>query len=155
MRMKKDYMGNDQLLPAYNIQIGVADAGYDSFNNYLYCQEHGMEKYMKFPIYRKEAKDMGYHNDPFRAVNFGRDEEGNMVCPNGKAFHFAYRKSVKGNRYGRQEEYYICEDCSGRPYAERCKKTEKNRTVRVNEELSSVHKEVLDNLESIQGRYCG
>ena len=82
MRMKKDYMGNDQLLPAYNIQIGVADeyivvvkamqyrsdmdcfiplmeefyrqfgfypkypiadAGYGSFNNYLYCQEHGME----------------------------------------------------------------------------------------------------------------
>ena len=25
VRMKKDYMGNDQLLPAYNIQIGVAD----------------------------------------------------------------------------------------------------------------------------------
>ena len=25
MRMKRDYMGNDQLLPGYNIQIGVAD----------------------------------------------------------------------------------------------------------------------------------
>ena len=25
MRMKHDYMGNDQLLPAYNVQIGVAD----------------------------------------------------------------------------------------------------------------------------------
>ena len=25
MRVKKDYMGNDQLLPAYNIQLGVAD----------------------------------------------------------------------------------------------------------------------------------
>ena len=25
MRIKRDYMGNDQLLPAYNIQIGVAD----------------------------------------------------------------------------------------------------------------------------------
>ena len=76
MRMKKDYMGNDQLLPGYNIQLGicdeyisvfdvkqyaldmdcfqplmekfnktygkypkypVADAGYGSFNNYLYC----------------------------------------------------------------------------------------------------------------------
>ena len=82
MRMKKDYMGNDQLLPAYNIQIGVADeyiavvdvmqhrsdmdcfvplmekfheiygfypkysiadAGYGSFNNYLFCEEHGIE----------------------------------------------------------------------------------------------------------------
>lgn len=25
MRIKKDYMGNDQLLPAYNVQVGVAD----------------------------------------------------------------------------------------------------------------------------------
>ena len=25
MRIKTDYMGNDKLLPAYNVQIGVAD----------------------------------------------------------------------------------------------------------------------------------
>ena len=25
MRMKKDYMGNDQLLPGYNIQLGICD----------------------------------------------------------------------------------------------------------------------------------
>ena len=29
----------------------VADAGYGSYNNYLYCQQHGMEKFMKFPMY--------------------------------------------------------------------------------------------------------
>lgn len=30
----------------------TADAGYGSYNNYIYCycQEHGMEKFMKFPI---------------------------------------------------------------------------------------------------------
>lgn len=190
MRMKKDYMGNDQLLPAYNIQIGVADeyiavvdvmqhrsdmdcfvplmqkfhelygfypkypiadAGYGSFNNYIFCQENGMEKFMKFPMYKKETKDEKYHNDPFRAVNFKTNENGEMICPNGKAFHFAYRKPVRGNQYGRQEEYYTCEDCSGCPYADRCKKTDKNRTVRINEELSSMHQEVLDNLESTHG----
>ena len=87
MRIKTDYMGNDQLLPAYNVQIGVADeyiavvdvnqyrsdmdcfiplmnkyyetygfypkypvadAGYGSFNNYIFCEQKGMEKYMKF-----------------------------------------------------------------------------------------------------------
>lgn len=76
MRIKRDYMGNDQLLPAYNHQVAVcdeyiavvdvkpyasdmecfvplmekfnetyghypkypvADAGYGSYNNYLYC----------------------------------------------------------------------------------------------------------------------
>ena len=81
-RMKKDYMGNDQLLPGFNVQLGicdeyiaafdilqfasdidcfqplmnrfhrlygaypkypVADAGYGSYDNYLFCEEHGME----------------------------------------------------------------------------------------------------------------
>ena len=32
----------------------VADAGYGSYNNYIYCEQHGMEKFMKFPIFKKE-----------------------------------------------------------------------------------------------------
>ncbi|MDO4634123.1 MAG: IS1182 family transposase, partial [Eubacteriales bacterium] len=190
MRLKTDYMGNDQLLPAYNIQIGVADeyiavldvkhyrsdmdcfvplmkkfhqfygfypkypvadAGYGSYNNYLFCEEHGMEKYMKFPMYKKATTDKRYQNNPYRVENFKRDEEGNLICQNGKRMLFAYRGKVYGNKYGRQYEYYTCEDCKGCPYASDCKKTDKNRTVRLNEELSSFHREVLENLESIQG----
>ena len=190
MRIKRDYMGNDQLLPAYNVQFGVADeyiavadvnqyradmdcfvplmelfhktygfypkypiadAGYGSYNNYIYCQQHGMEKYMKFPMYDKETKDSKYHDNPFRSVNFKIDEQGKLRCPNGQAFHFKYRKLVRGNQYGRQEEVYECDDCSGCPYAEKCKHTPNNRTIRLNEELTSMHKEVLNNLESIQG----
>ena len=190
MHIKSDHMGNDQLLPAYNIQIGVsdeyiavvdvnhyrsdmdcfvplmekfkgmygkypqypvADAGYGSYNNYIYCEQHGMEKYMKFPMYDKESKDKRYHENPYRAENFRIDQDGVMRCPNGKAFHFRYRKNVKGNRYGRQEEIFECEDCAGCPYASACKKTPKNRTVRINEELTAMHREVLDNLNSIQG----
>ena len=49
------------------------------------------------------------------------------------------------------EELYECEDCSGCPYAEKCKKTDKNRTVRINQELTSMHQEVIENLESIHG----
>ena len=126
MRVKTDYMGNDQLLPAYNVQLAVADeyivaadvlqyrsdmdcfiplmerfhrlygfyprypvadAGYGSYNNYLYCEEHGMEKYMKFAMYEKEIKDETYRSDPFRAVNFQRDKDGDLICPNGKKFY--------------------------------------------------------------------
>lgn len=190
MRIKTDYMGNDQLLPAYNVQIGVADeyiavvdvnhyrsdmdcfvplmehfkqtygfypkypvadAGYGSYNNYIFCEQNGIEKYMKFPMFKKETKDQKYHEDPFRAVNFRIDEQGVMRCPNDKAFHFLYRKNVRGNQYGRKEELYECEDCSGCPYAEKCKKTDKNRTVRINQELTSMHQEVIENLESIHG----
>lgn len=190
MRIKTDYMGNDQLLPAYNVQIGVADeyiavvdvnqyrtdmdcfvplmnrfrdiygfypkypvadAGYGSYNNYIFCEQNSMEKYMKFTMFKKETTDKKYHEDPFRAVNFQIGKDGIMRCPNGKAFHFQYRKHVYGNHYGRQEEVYQCEDCSECPYAERCKKAEKNRTVRINHELTAMHQEVIDNLESIHG----
>lgn len=190
MQLKKDYMGNGQLLPAYNVQIGVADeyiavadvkqyrsdvdcfvplmekfhslygiypeypvadAGYGSYNNYLYCEQHGMKKYMKFTMYDKERKDKRYRENPYRAENFRIDAEGMMRCPNGKGFHFRYRRAVKGNQYGRQEEIYECEDCSGCPYAEQCKKTARNRTVRINAELTAMHREVVENLGSIQG----
>ena len=129
----------------------VADAGYGSYNNYIFCEQNGLEKYMKFPMFKKETTDRNYHEDPFRAVNFKIDGDGKMRCPNGKGFHLQYRKAIKGNAYGREEEIYQCEDCSGCPYAEKCKKGEGNRTVRVNQELTKMHQEVIENLESIQG----
>ena len=121
MRLKRDYMGNEQLLPAYNIQIGVADeyiavadvnhyrsdmdcfvplmekfhdlygfypeypvadAGYGSYSNYLYCEAHGMKKYMKFTMFDKESKDRKYRENPYRAENFHIDPDGVMHCPN-------------------------------------------------------------------------
>jgi len=191
MRIKTDYMGNDQLLPAYNMQAAicdeyiavidskpyasdmecfvplmekfndtygrypkypVADAGYGSYNNYLYCEEHGMEKYMKFTMFDKETKDSKYHNNPYRVDNFSRDESGNLICPNGKKFIFKYNSHVKGNKYGRTEEIYECEDCSGCPHKEKCcKRTNGNRTAKLNRELTAIHHEVIDNLESIHG----
>ena len=190
MRIKKDYMKNDQLLPAYNIQIGVADeyiavvdvmqyradidcfiplmekfnklygfypkypiadAGYGSFNNYIYCQEHNMEKYMKFSMYKKETNDIKYSNDPFRAVNFRILSDGSLLCPNDKKLTFSYRTNIKGNKYGRQEEIYTCENCSECPYSKDCKKTNNNKIVHINRELTAIHKEVINNLENIHG----
>jgi len=129
----------------------VADAGYGSFNNYLYCQEHGMEKYMKFTMYDKETKDKKYRDNPYRACNFPIDEDGDMVCPNGKKFRFLRSRPVKGNQYGRTEEFYQCEDCTGCAHKENCFKANGNRIVRINEELSVFHREVLENLNSLHG----
>ena len=190
MRVKRDYMGNDQLLPAYNLQLGicdeyiavydvkqyasdmdcfqllmdkfygqygfypeypVGDAGYGSYNNYLFCEEHGMKKYMKFPTYRKQTSDKKYRDDPFRAVNFQMDGDGDLVCPNGKKFHFLRSVPVSGNRFGRTEELYQCEDCSGCSYKEKCSKAKDNRTIRLNKELTAFHEEVLNNLNCIHG----
>lgn len=188
MRVKRDYTGNDQLLPAYNVQsvvcdeyiavidakhyasdmecfvplmekfnriyghypkYPIADAGYGSFNNYIYCEEHGMEKYMKFAMFEKETKNEKYHNNPFRAINFNRDNEGNLICPNGQKFVFKMNKPVRGNKYGRTEEIYECENCEGCPYKPECSKANGNRSIRMNQELSSFYEEVVNNFQSI------
>ncbi len=191
MRIKRDYMGNDQLLPAYNLQAAIcdeyiavidvkqyasdmecfvplmekfkelyghypkypiADAGYGSFNNYLFCQEHGMEKFMKFTMFEKETKNKKYQNNPYRSVNFKRDEAGNLVCPNNQKFVFKYTKAVRGNKYGRTEEIYECESCENCEYKEKCcPRAKGNRTIQMNRELTQMHEEVIDNLCSIHG----
>ena len=51
-----------------------------------------------------------------------------MRVQTGNSFYLQYRKNVKRETsMGGQEEVYQCEDCSGCPYAEQCKKTDKNR----------------------------
>ena len=130
----------------------VADAGYGSYNNYLYCEEHGMEKYMKFTMYKKETTDKKYHENPYRAVNFAKDADGNLLCPNGRKFLFKRTQHVKYNKYGRTEELYECESCEGCQHKQECcPRAHKNRTIRMNQELTAIHQEVLQNLESIHG----
>ena len=44
-----------------------------------------------------------YKNDPYRAVNFKRDEKGNIICPNERKFKFKETRHIRGNQYGRTE----------------------------------------------------
>lgn len=189
MRIKKDYMGNDQLLPAYNVQLGicdeyiavpqvfhyandmdtfipvmntfkkyygkypkypVADAGYGSFNNYIFCEENNVQKYMKFSMYHKLTKDEKYKDDPFRADNF-RIENGKMYCPNNREFIYQYSKNIPGNKYGRKHEVYKCETCANCPLKQQCTKSSGDRYVKLNKELNQYYTEALNNLQSIHG----
>ena len=190
MRVKRDYMGNDQLLPAYNMQIGVcdeyiaiidakqyasdmdcfvplmdkfkegygvypkypvADAGYGSYNNYLFCEQNGIEKYMKFTMFEKETKDKKYIDSPYRAANFQCDETGNLLCPEGRKFEYLCDRHVRDNKYGRTEEIYKCESCDGCQRRAECSKGSGDRTIRMNRELTAIHNEVLNNLKSDLG----
>ena len=48
-------------------------------------------------------KDKKYHNDPYRAVNFKTDENGKLICPEGRKFNYLKSAPVKGNQYGRTQ----------------------------------------------------
>lgn len=143
-------MNKFYVIHGYYPEYPIADAGYGSYNNYLYCEEHGMKKYMKFTMYEKETKDASYRDNPYRTINF-KIQDGKMICPNGKGFNYLKTSRIKGNDYGRCEEYYQCEDCSNCEHREKCHKSQENRIVRVNEELTVFHHEVLENLNCTHG----
>ncbi len=190
MRIKTDYMGNDQLLPSYNLQIAVcnefialadiyqyasdnscfvpfmdkyykfykhyptypvADAGYGSYDNYLFCEEHNMNKFMKFSTYKKETSDKKYQSDPFRVANFKVNKKGQLICPNNKKFIFIKNQAIKGNKYGRTVEVYQCENCNKCKLKSKCHKGKGNRKITLNKELTKIHQEVIDNLSTDLG----
>ena len=94
---------------------------------------------------KKRWSNKKYHENPYRAVNFAKDESGNLRCPNGRKFLFKQTQHVKYNKYGWMEELYEYKSCEGCPHKQECcPKAHKNRTIRLNQE-------VLKNLESIHG----
>uniref|UniRef100_UPI002FE6D094 transposase n=1 Tax=Diplocloster modestus TaxID=2850322 RepID=UPI002FE6D094 len=99
-------MGNDQLLPAYNLQTAVCDEYISVVDVKPYASDI-------FTMFKKETTDKKYNENPYRAVNFKRAESGKLICPNGKKFHFKSSQHVYKNKYGRTEEIYKSESCEG------------------------------------------
>lgn len=62
MRMKRDHMGNDQLLPGYNIQCAVCDGFIAAFDVYQYASDmYCFQPLMEMP----ERKGIPFHLQPY------------------------------------------------------------------------------------------
>ena len=129
----------------------VADAGYGNLETYRYCERNRIEMFMKFPLWKRETHDKKFHNDIFRSVNFRKDEEGNIICPNNKRFYKLNEVAIHGSIDKRTVERYQCESCEGCPFLERCHKGKGNRIINLNETLTAYHKKVIENLASPLG----
>ena len=46
-------------------------------------------------MYKKETADKKHHTNPYRAVNYIRDENGNPICPIGRKFLFKRKQHVR------------------------------------------------------------
>ena len=129
----------------------VADAGYGNLETYRYCENNNIEMYMKYPLWKRETHDKKFHEDIFRSVNFNKDEEGNIICPNNRKFIKLNETAIAGNIDKRTVERYQCESCEGCPFKEKCHKGKGNRIININETLTVYHKKVIENLASPLG----
>lgn len=74
----------------HTIKNIIADAGYESEENYVYLKENGQTAYIKPKNYEK-SKIRAYKKDTFRVEHLGYNEnEDYYICPNGCKLHYIY-----------------------------------------------------------------
>lgn len=139
----------------------VADADYESEENYLFIEENGQTAYIKPGNYER-SKKARYRNDIGRAENMTYDEEENSyVCHNGKKLEWrcdTERTSKTG--YTRVTSIYECKECKGCPcktdciHGNHCKTPmeERRKTLHVQKTLNAKRKECVERITSDYGK---
>ena len=99
----------------------VADAGYESEENYVFLEHNGQIGYIK-PQNYELSKTRNFKNDISRRENMDYNPESNTyVCRNGKklsAVSTRIEKTATG--YERKVTIYECENCRNCPYKKDC-----------------------------------
>lgn len=137
----------------YTIRNIIADAGYESEENYLYLKENKQTSYIK-PQNYETSKKRSYKNDKFRVEHLTYDKEKDCyICPDNKELKYIYTsKSKSSNGYEIEKKVYRNESCSGCPYADKCHKSKKGyRTIRVSHGFMDERKNSLANITTEKG----
>ena len=132
----------------------MADAGYGSFDNYMYCLTNQMELVMKYTMYAKknEAK---FKKKKFDVLNWETNEEGYKVCPNGQVFsEYKYDEIDEKGKYLRiKQKLSSKEGCAGcENLGECCKSKNQNRIISRDVVLNEFYGEVDRNLSTGFGK---
>jgi len=140
--------------------VVVADAGYESEENYSFLEDHKMAAVIK-PANYEISKTRKYKKDISRKENMPYDLEGDYyTCMNGcklKACYTKKRNTASG--YVRQETVYRCDDCLGCPHKSECIKgknwkvpeEERFKTLSVSRKFERQRKECLERIVSDEG----
>ena len=127
-----------------------ADAGYGSYDNYMYCQEHQIELYMKYSGYYKEKEKTNKKNQ-FK-ISKMRQEDGTYRCPGGYEFEFVKETVNTKGIYAKTNETLENKHCEGCPLKSQCTKSKGNRKIVHCKDYDRMKKEVNDNLKSDEGK---
>ena len=99
----------------------VADAGYESEENYLFLEDNGQISYIK-PANYEISKTRKYKKDIGKIENMKYDiETDSYICKNDKKLTVSYIKHSKSKTgYKSEKTIYKCENCTGCPYKTDC-----------------------------------
>lgn len=145
----------------YPYESIVADAGYESEENYQYLKDHGQKSFIKTNHF-EQRKTKKYKEDIGRSENMAYDQETDeYTCANGRKLKqsgILIRKSVTG--FQSTVTKYKCPNCRGCPLKEKCIRgsqsctplEERSKQIEVAKQFHAYRLENLERLGSAEGK---
>ena len=135
----------------------IADAGYESEENYVFIENNGQTAYIK-PQNYEISKTRKFKNDISRRENMDYDKAADVyLCRNNKELKAAFtRKEKTASGYIRSVTTYECENCHDCPYKKDCIKgnncktsfEDRNKKLYVSRKLEEKRNECLERITS-------
>ena len=154
------FLKDMELYLPFKYQEIVADAGYESEENYLFLEENGQLAYIK-PQNYEISKTRKYRQDIGRMENMEYDEKADCYyCKNGQMLTAQYEKREKtASGYRRTVTVYRSNGCSGCPFKTDCIKgnncktpmEDRQKVLYVSKKMKEKRQETLERITSDYG----
>ena len=138
----------------------VADAGYESEENYVFLDRNDQLSFIK-PADYEYAKTKRYRNDIGRRENMRYEAARDIyICKSGKELRFTgYRNIKTAGGYVRHTNIYTCNDCTGCQYKSQCihgnnskiPMDERNKVLRFSKTMDEMRQKNLERFSSDYG----
>jgi len=130
----------------------IADAGYESEENYMYLESTGQNIFIKPQTY-ESMKKRSFKNNISKRENMDYDEVNDeYTCHNNKKLKVIdnrIRKSKSG--YQASVTVYECKDCDACKYKPKCTKAKGNKKLSVSKKFIQKRSKSLENITSLEG----
>ena len=137
----------------------VADAGFESEENYTWCGKNNLMAFIK-PANHDRAKTKKYKSDIGRRENMPYDAENDAyICHAGHKIKAAYEKVTKSKAgYSTVTTVYSCNNCGGCPHKQKCIKgaskvplEERSKNLHVSKTFQKQRQEMEARIKTVEG----
>ena len=130
----------------------IADAGYGSEENYLWCDQHNITPYIKYnTFYKDETK--AHKKNKFVASNLRYDKQEDILyCPiNEPMYNVGTHRDKSRNDFTQIVTHYQAQSCTGCELRDACHQSKGDRVVKINHNLRKYKAQVHALLTSEKG----
>jgi len=138
--------------PTMAIKRLIADAGYESEENYIYLGSRKIQCFIK-PSDYEQKKKRKFKNDISKRENMNYDaEKDEYICASGRRLKpICLTTKTSKSGYKSEITVYECESCEGCPVKDKCTKAKGNRRMQVSKTFMAKRAESMENVTGEHG----